>query len=204
MNLGQMLLVLAALGLLGILTLSTNSNVMQSNETQNNSEVGVTAVSLATSVVEEAMGTMFDSAIGDTNSGPVDSLSQLTPPGSLGHSALESYRGTVPGTKDFNDFDDFNNLFLVYKSDNPSDTVHTPGSNYEFVVPGIRNKYFVRVKVNYVDPSALNSVSPVSTWHKKITVMVTSSFPHIGSAAQQLQDSLKNTLVYPAVMSYWN
>lgn len=204
MNLGQMLLVLAALGLLGILALNTNSNVMQSNQIQNNSEVGVTSVSLATSVVEEAMGTMFDSAIGDTGSGPVDSLSQLTPPVSLGHSALESYRGTVPGTKDFNDFDDFNNLFLVYKSDNPADTARTPGSDYEFTVPGIRNKYFVHVKVNYVDPSALNGVSPICTWHKKITVTVTSSFPHIGTAAQQLQDSLRNTLAYPAVMSYWN
>lgn len=204
MNLGQMLLVLAALGLLGILTLSTNSNVMQSNQIQNNSEVGVTSVSLATSIVEEAMGTMFDSAIGDTSTGPVDSLSQLTPPGSLGHSVLESYRANIPGTKDFNDFDDFNNLFLVYKSDNPADTARTPGSDYEFTVPGIRNKYFVRTKVVYVDPAALNGVSSVCTWHKKITVTVTSSFPHIGSAAQQLQDSLSNTLVYPAVMSYWN
>lgn len=206
MNLGQMLLVIAALGLVGILTLNTNSSVLQSNQTQNNSEFGVTAVSIATSVVEEAMGTMFDSAIGDTTAGAVDTVSKLTAPGSLGHSGAESYRASAAGTKDFNDFDDFNDLFLVYKSDSPADTARTAGSNYEFTIPGIRNKYFVRVKINYVTPSALDNTSPTNprSWHKKMAVTVTSPFPHIGSAAQQLRDSLANKLVFPAVMSYWN
>ena len=204
MNLGQMMLVVATLAILGLVTLSANRTILQSNQTQNNSEFGVTAVSLATSVVEEAMGTMFDAAIGDTNVGAVDTVSKLTAPGSLGHSAIESYRKSVSGTKDFNDFDDFNNLFLVYKSSNPADTARTAGSDYEFIVPGIRNKYFVCVIVSYVNIGALNGVSAVRTWHKKMMVTVTSPFPHIGSAAQQLQDSLANTLVFPAVMSYWN
>ncbi len=205
MNLGQMLMVVCSMTLLGLLSLRTNSTIIQANQTQNNSEFGVTAVSLATSIVEEAMGTMFDSSIGDTVSAAVDtSLSKLTAPGSLGHSGTESFRGAKPGTIDFNDFDDFHNLFLVYKSDHPSDTAKTTGSDYEFIVPGIRSKYFVRAKVTYVNIANLNSTTNVRTWHKKIVVTVSTPYPKIGNAAQQLQDSLSRTLVFPAVMSYWN
>lgn len=202
MNLGQMMLVVATLSILGLLTLSANRTILGANQTQANSEFGVTAVSLATSVIEEAMGTVFDSAIGDTSIGTITSLSSLTAPGSLGHSVLESYRKVAPGTRDFTDFDDFKRLFLVYKS--PNDTVSTAGSDYEFIVPGLRNKYFVRVNVTYVSSSSLNDTSSARTWHKKMVVTVTSPFPRIGSVAQQRQDSLANTLVFPAVMSYWN
>jgi hypothetical protein len=204
MNLGQMMLVVGALAMLGLLTLSTNRTIMESNKTQNDSEFGVTAVSIATSVVEEAMGTMFDAAIGDTNVGAVTSVANLTAPLSLGHSVLESYRAHIAGTRDFGDFDDFKGLFLVYKS--PSDTASTAGSDYEFVVPGIRNKYFARVQVNYVDLTNLGSTLATNprSWYKRMTVTVTTPVPRIGSAAQQLQDSLANTLVFPAIMAYWN
>ncbi len=205
MNLGQMLIVVCAMTLLGLLSLRTNSTIIQANQTQNNSEFGVTAVSLATSIVEEAMGTMFDASIGDTASPQVDtSLSKLTAPASLGHSTGESFRASKPGTIDFNDFDDFHDLFLVYKSNHPHDTARTTGSDYEFIVPGIRSKYFVRVKVTYVNIANLNSTSTLRTWHKKMVVTVSTPYPKIGNAKQQLQDSLSRTMVFPAVMSYWN
>jgi hypothetical protein len=93
---------------------------------------------------------------------------------------------------DFDDFDDFNNLLFVYKSDVPADTASTPGSTYEFKIHGLRGKYFVRTKVEYVRPPNLDVAYTVKqTWHKKLTVKVWSS-------------TEKDTLVYPAVMSYWN
>jgi len=194
MGLGQSMLVVAALSLLGILILNSNRTIMETNDIQNDSEFGITAVSLATSLVEESMGKMFDAVVADTSNTLTDST-LLTPVAGLGHSVTESYRGNVAGTNDFNDFDDYNNLFLVYKSTNPADTVHTPGSDYEFKVPGIRSKYFVRAKVYYVQPTNLNGTSATPTWHKKIVITVTRPQPFANKA---------DTLIFPAVMSFWN
>jgi len=195
MNLGQMMLVIAALSLLGILILNANSTMMETTDVQNEGEFGITAVSLATSIVEESMGKMFDAAIADTNNTLTDST-LLTAPGSLGHSGSESYRGCVSGTTDFNDFDDFNNLFLVFKSDKyGEDSVSTPGSDYEVVVPGIRSKYFIRTRVDYVRHTSLNTVSSSQTWHKRILITVTRPV---------YKPTRKDTLVFPAIMSFWN
>ena len=195
MNLGQMMLVVAALSLLGILILNANSTMMETTDIQNESEFGITAVSLATSIVEESMGKMFDAVIADTNNTLTDST-LLTPVGGLGHSVSESYRGNIPSTTDFNDFDDFDNLFLVFKSDKfGEDSVSTPGSDYEIVVPGIRSKYFVRTEVDYVRYTALNTVSGSPTWHKRILITVTRPV---------YKPTRKDTLVFPAIMSFWN
>ena len=188
MTLGQSMLVIGALTLLGILVLNANSTILQSNNTMDTSEFGITAVSLATSLVEEAMGKMFDEVVSDSTTGAITDSSQLTPIGSLGPEGTEAYRN---GLTDFNDFDDFNNLFLVYKSNVGTDTVSTPGSSWETIVPGIRAKYFVRARVYYVSVGALDDTSNHRTFNKKIVVTVTST----GS---------KDTLRFPAVMSYWN
>jgi hypothetical protein len=202
MTLGQSLLVVASLSILGLLVLNSNRTIMETNDIQNDSEFGITAVSLATSLVEESMGKMFDAVVADTNNTLTDST-QLTAPGSLGKAANESYRGVASGTHDFNDFDDYNNLFLVYKSNNPADTVSTPGSNYEIIVPGIRSKYFVRAQVVYVQPTNLNATSATRTWHKKLIVTVTRPILH-SLRERQLGMARADTLVFPAVMSFWN
>ena len=186
MTLGQSMLVIGAITLLGILVLNANSTLLQTNETMNTSEFGITSVSLATSLVEEAMGKMFDEVIADSNTGTLTLPSQLS--ATLGPDGAESYRN---GALDFNDFDDFNNIFLVFKSSVPADTAKTPGSTMEIVVPGIRAKYFVKAKANYVEYTNLNGIAASRTWHKKLTVEVTSP-------------SSKDTLRFPAVMSYWN
>lgn len=192
MNLGQMMFGLACIVLLGIVILNANGSLLESSEVMNDSEFGITAISLATSLVEESMGKMFDAAIEDSTTGQLTSTSQLTAANALGHSGVEEYRDPV---YDFNDFDDFNNLFLVYKSDNPADTARTPGSDWETIVPGVRSKYFVRAKVVYVPWNDLNGASSIPTWHKKIIVTVTRPQPKPTKA---------DTLVFPAVMSYWN
>jgi hypothetical protein len=194
MTLGQSMLVLASLSILGILILNSNRTILETSDVQADSEFGITAVSLATSLVEESMGKMFDSVVADSTFTLLDSM-QLTGAGHLGHSGTESYRGSVAGTSDFNDFDDFNGLFLVYKSPNPSDTAATPGSDYEFIVPGIRSKFFVRARVQYVQHTNLNGVSATPTWHKRILITVTRPQPNPTRA---------DTLVFPAVMSFWN
>ncbi|MCK5571858.1 MAG: hypothetical protein KAJ12_03825 [Bacteroidetes bacterium] len=186
MSLGQMMLVVAAMSILGILVLNANRTVLETNDTQNQSEFGINAVSLATSIVEEAMGKMYDEAIADSNTGELGDPKQLTSAVGLGKEGAEAHRD---GVNDFNDFDDFHNLFLVYK--NPVDSLVTAGADKEIEVPGIRDRYFVRTKVVYVTDADPDVAVAARTWHKKMSVTVTSS-------------TTRDTLVYPALMSYWN
>jgi hypothetical protein len=190
MGLGQMMLVIGGIVLLGVVVLTANGSLIESTDTMNDSEFGVTAVSLASSLVEEASGKMFDAIIADSTSPALTDPSQLST--TLGPETGESYRS---GTHDFDDFDDFNNIFLVYKSDNGRDTIHTSGSTWETIVPGIRSKYFVRARVYYVPYNNLDSISTAKTWHKKIVVTVTRPQPNPTKA---------DTLIFPAVVSYWN
>jgi hypothetical protein len=199
MNLGQMMMVIGAIVMLGVLILNTNSTIYQTNDIMYTSEFGVTAISLSTSLVEEAMGKMFDKVVADSNAAALIDSTLLTLPGSLGPDASEneSYRGSVAGTKDFDDFDDFNNLKICYHSDVPADVDATPGY-LQVTVPGIRAKYYVTCAVTYVNPPNLDVPYAVrQTWHKKITVTVTS--PSATGVTGK-----PDTLAYPAIMSYWN
>ena len=205
MNLGQMIMVVGAIVLLGILVLNANSTVYQATDTMYTSEFGVTAISLATSLVEEAMGKMFDNVVADTGSAALYDSTHLTAVGSLGPEAAktESYRGMTPGyPNDFDDFDDFNGLKLCYHSDLATETDATPGF-VQVTVPGMRAKYYVTCTVVYVKPPNLDVPYVVrQTWHKKITVTVWSpSAVRLDPASQKM---VPDTLVYPAVMSYWN
>ncbi len=182
MNLGQSMLVIAAMALLGFLALSANSSVMDSTDISNNSEFGVTAVSLATSVIQEAMSKMFDANV--VASGAIADSLGLTPPGT-GKQPGERYRG---GANDFDDFSDFNGLFVVYTS--PLDPATEPGADTTIVVPGIRARYYVRARVDYIDPDNLDHVMTHQTWHKRLVVSVTSP-------------TSKDSIAIPAIMSYW-
>ncbi len=204
MNLGQMLMVTGAIVLLGILVLNANTTVYQANDTMYTSEFGVTAISLATSIVEEAMGKMFDAVVSDSTSPSLMDSTKLTLPAKLGPEAAEteSYRGMVAGLPhDFDDFDDFNGLKLCYTDGLPGDMDSTAGF-LQVVVPGMRAKYYVTCAVTYVKPPNLDAAYTVrQTWHKSITVTVWSP------SALKLNGtgvSVPDTLVYPAIMSYWN
>ena len=189
MNLGQMLLVLLALVVLGALILQSNSIILSSAETLTASEIDASAISLATSVMEEASGKLFDEVINDTT------VSALTDPGqlsaSLGPDGGERFRDSTGSHHLFNDFDDYNGLFVVFKSSNPADSEPTPGAQWEFVVPDLRGKYYVHVSVSYVSPPDLDVPAAGRTWHKKMTLTVTSP-------------SSAGTVVLPWVMSFWN
>jgi len=184
MNLAQTMMVIAGLAILGILVLNANRTVFESNDTQNVSEFGINAVSLATSLVEEANGKMFDEVIADSTTGELTVPGQLS--ATLGKEAGEGYR---TGVNDFNDFDDFNNLFLAYRS--PVDSAIVTGADVDVIVPGIRALYYVRTRVQYVSDTNLDSTVAFRTWHKRMMVTVTSP-------------AIRDTLRYPSVMSYWN
>ncbi len=100
MNTGQMMITLGAMMLLGTIILKVNAGFLNTNNVLLDSKFGVLAVSIATSVIEEATGKAFDAKT-DTNS--VNNLTDLTTSASLGHGPGEVYPY-------FNDFDDYNGL----------------------------------------------------------------------------------------------
>lgn len=145
MNSGQLFLTIGGMFLLALLVLRMNTTFMSTGDVMYNTKYGVLAVSLGTSMIEEANSKSFDCST-DTNS--VSSLAAITDPVSLGPEAGETL-------VTFNDFDDFN--------------------NYERVDSTMPSAVFtIRCKVGYINPASPDVFVSQKTWHKKIQVTVTS------------------------------
>ena len=161
MNTGQSLITIGAMMLLALTVLRVNSSIMGTDTVLYNTKFGVLAVSLATSVIEEANKKCFDEA--DT-ADAVSKVDELTDPKNLGPSVGEVY-------PHFDDFDDFNG----YK-----DTVtNMPSAVFD-----------VSCQVCYIDPNNPDKDAGKRTWHKKITVTVTSP-------------SMTDTFRLSSIFSYW-
>ncbi len=149
MNTGQMLLTLGALVLLSLLTLRVNSSQLTTQETMQNSKFGILAVSVASSIMEEASEKAFDeNSIEDF----VTSLTSLTAKGSFGIESGEN----ADSSSTFDDFDDFDG-YTATITDMPSAI------------------FDVSCTVNYVDPDVAGFTTTSNSWHKQLIVSVTSS-----------------------------
>jgi hypothetical protein len=96
MNTGQTMLTIGAFILLAVIILRVNNSFLSTNTVVQESKFGVLAVSIGSSIIEEANRKAFDQA---TDSNSVSNLNQLTT--KLGPEHGETY-------STFNDFDDFN------------------------------------------------------------------------------------------------
>ena len=161
MNTGQMMLTIGAMVLLSTLMLRINTNNLQTDSVRAEAQYGVLATSLITSIMEKAKSLAFD-ANTDTNS--VSSLSELTAPNALGPGAGETY-------DTFNDFDDFNGYTRVDSS--------MPSAVFK-----------IACEVYYILPSNLKDKQGHQTWHKRISVKVSSPF---------MEDTIKQSSIF----SYW-
>lgn len=140
-----MMLAAGAMMLLAVLVLNVNNRIYGTNVTLMDTKFGILAVSLGTSIIEEAAGKSFDVA---TYGNSVNDLSLLTPASGLGPASEETY-------PNFNDFDDFNGFTKTF--------ANLPSAEFT-----------VSCQVNYVletDPSIITSNR---TWHKRIDVFVAS------------------------------
>ena len=164
MNTGQMLLTIGALLLLSAVMLRVNSNNFSTESVRDEAKFGVIATSIATSIIEQAKGLAFD-ANTDTNS--VNTLSELTSVFNLGPDAGEN----LADIKTFNDFDDFDGYTGI-------------DSTLKSAI------YEISCSVNYVSKSNLLGISSSPTWHKKISVTVSSP-------------SMDDTLTEASIYSYW-
>lgn len=95
-----MLMTLGAMTLLMIIIFRVNSGFLTTNEIMHHNKYGILAVSIGTSIIEEAKGKAFDSY---TVASPAISTTQLTAVGS----AWNEYY------PNFNDFDDYDGLDII-------------------------------------------------------------------------------------------
>jgi len=146
MNTGQMMITIGAIMLLTLVIMRVNNGFLSTDEVLMRSKFGVLAVSLATSMIEEANGKAFDN---NTDTTSVSSTTQLT--NSLGPESGETYA-------DFNDFDDYDNYIRYTIAD--STIVSAP--------------FKIVCRVNYINPADPDDSTNTRTWHKKIFVEVSS------------------------------
>jgi len=166
MNSGQSFLSVGAMTLVALIILQVNTGFVMTSSTLLDNKLNILAISLASSIIEEASGKAFDA---NTVIDAVSATTDLTYPGSLGSSPSETY-------PNFNDFDDYNGFST------------TNLSSAEF------NIYS---NVCYVQSGNPDLVSSIPTWHKKITVFVT-------SPSMQNDDGTQDTVKMSSVFSYWH
>ena len=95
MNTGQMMMVLGALMLLSMLSLSVNSMFIDKTTAMLDAEANLDAISIAQSMIDEIMTQSYDAY---TVSAKVYASDQFTPASSLGPNSTESSQVTQPDT----------------------------------------------------------------------------------------------------------
>jgi len=140
------MLTLLAMMMLTLLSVRMNTALLRTQDTMQNSKFGLAAISLATSVIENANKLAFDEASTENS---ITSTGDLTPISYLGKDAGE----TKPSQYD--DFDDYNN----YQHD---ETTLASAA------------YHISCKVSYVNALTPNVDANSPTFNKKLTVSVSS------------------------------
>ncbi len=158
MGLGQTMMTVLAVGMLGTVMLTVNTNTQDNNNAVQMSQYRIMAASLATSTIQRATGLAFDQNSVNSN---ITSTSGLTAAGALGVETGET--DTLENT--FNDFDDYNKFHKLVKGD----SVFFRSADF-----------YVSSKVDYVQITGnaiVTSSSP--TYTKRIVVYVSS--PYMGT-----------------------
>jgi len=150
MGLGQSLLGVLALGLLGTVILMMNTNTLDSGSSVESTEYIIMGTSLGISQLERASGKAFDE---NTVSSDIGGVTFLT-------AALGKESGETEAT--FDDFDDYNGFTKWVNGD----TVNFRSANF-----------FICDSVDYVTISGSAVATSASrTYHKRLRVWVSSPF----------------------------
>lgn len=171
MNTGQMMITLGAVILLSTLVLRVNSSQLVTQDTMQNTKFGILAISLATSIIEEASEKAFDEA---STANFISSLVSLTNTNSFGPEPglnPDSTWEILDSLETYDDFDDYHNYTTIDST--------MPSAVFD-----------VSSQITYVNPSDPNFICVTNSWHKMITVTVSSPF-------------MKDTVKMSKVFSYW-
>ena len=158
MNTGQMMLATGAMVLLGTTVFTVNRNNLQQGTILRQTELGIYAVSLATSIIQRASGMSFDEKTIGNNTVPTTIL----PVAGVLSTTLGIESGAaniVPPTEwanndtSFDDFDDYNNF------------------SKDTTITGVDN-FHISAIVYYVNQSQPYSISATPTWLKQMDIAV--------------------------------
>jgi len=164
MGLGQTMLTIMALVLMGRLVLSFNTTILETGFTKDMAEYRITATSLGTSMLEQSSGLAFDERTVDSTAG---TTAALTSKASFGPDATES------NVDRYDDIDDYHNYSKIDSLTNSA-------------------IFKTRVTVNYVDISGSDVVTTASkTFSKEVIVDVTSDFLVDYSVSPARPDTLR-------------
>jgi hypothetical protein len=185
MGASQMMLTMAAAFLLSITILTVNRELCNTNTVMSSSRYNIMAVSLGTSIMEDATSMAFDEK---TVTAALTDSTQLTAPSSLGIESGEA--GSLPSG--FDDFDDYN----IY---NNSDINHPPKQDTLIVDATTNKKVIFKTicKVDYVSTANPATSSSIRTWSKRLKLSIYSS--DLADPATLKTDTIKLATVY----SYW-
>lgn len=151
MNTGQMLITMGAMFLLSMIILGVNSGYSRNNDMILDSKFDILAVSIGTSIIEDANGLAFDAqTVGGSNI--VINPSQLS---ILGPASGEYYFSR--DSANFNDFDDYNGLNFSYND-----------STLESAV------FNISCKVGYIADNNPEVFVSSKTWYKRLDVYLSS------------------------------
>jgi len=145
MSTGHTMLAVGAMLLLSVTILGLNGKILNTSNVLYNTKFGVLAVSLGTSIIEEASGKAFDLAGSED---AITDLSLLTSPSGLGPAYGEVY-------PNYNDFDDYNGFTKTVTN-----------------IPSAEFTIFCRVR--YVSDTNPSIYLTARSWHKRMDVYVTS------------------------------
>lgn len=149
MGLGQTLLTILALVLMGRMVITINTTMLDAGFTKDMAEYRITATSLGTSMLEQTSAMAFDEASVDSGA---SSTSVLTAAASFGPDATESSEDL------YDDIDDYHNYVKV------------DSLEYSAI-------FKTRVTVSYITISGSNVVTTSSkSFSKQVTVDITSDY----------------------------
>ncbi|MDI6766491.1 MAG: hypothetical protein QME52_06685 [Bacteroidota bacterium] len=164
MNTGQMLLVIGALTLLTIMSLSVNTLILSKTTTILQAEAELTAISIAQSMLDEIKTKYFDQRVA-YDSVKVYNLSLMTHPSAFGPSGVEAGKVPLPEPPD---------TVVPYKSMKKSnyDDVDDYHNYRRFYYSYALGLFTVVDSVYYVLESNPDQVSGTQTFVKRIVVTV--------------------------------
>jgi hypothetical protein len=163
MNSGQTMMVIAAMGLLSMLTLSINSSIVNASLFGFNMEVQLDAISYAQSMLDEILFNDFDEKT--TNGVRAFDYEDITSAASLGKEAGE----TISGGVDIEDQQKKNDFQSRTAFDDIDDY-----NGYQRKAYNTRLGWFdLNVDVKYVNESTPDIESSTPTFYKRVTVTIT-------------------------------
>jgi len=167
MNTGQMILTAGAMMLISLMILSITSTQLTTQDSMQNSKFGILAISLGSSILEMATQQSFDE---NSTEDALTATNQLTLAKDFG--AGKEAGEYMDSIHTWDDYDDFHGY-----------------TNVDSTMPS--TFFQIMCTVEYVDPKVGGFVSANRTWHKMMTVTITSP-------------SMQDPVILRKVFSYWN